>query len=101
MEHRRAVDRDERRDYDLHARRRFYRSGNELVAGDVDDSFGKLHRADSDDFERARRDEIRRFVSGFVSRFIRNEGREYSGDTSGDCRLRLVRDSDLDRRDGD
>jgi hypothetical protein len=41
VEHRRAVDRDERRDYDLHARGRIYRSGNELVAGDADDSAGK------------------------------------------------------------
>ena len=32
---------------------------------------------------------------------FRHEGREYSGDFAGDCRLRLVRDSDMDRRDGD
>ena len=38
VEHRRAVDRDERCNYDLHACRRFYRSGNELVAGDAHDS---------------------------------------------------------------
>ena len=101
MEYCRAVDRDERSDHDLYARGRVYRGGNELVAGDVHDPAWQLHRVDPDDFECTCRNKIRSFISGSVPGVVWDKRREYSGDIAGDRCLRMVWDSDLDRRNGD
>ena len=64
----------------------------------VDDPARQRDRADSDDSERARRNEVRHFVSRAVPRELRRAGRERAGDAARDRRVRLVRHSDVDRR---
>ena len=53
---------------------------------------------DADDPERARRHEVRHFVSGAVPRELRRARRERAGDAARDRRVRVVRHSDVDRR---
>ncbi len=53
-----------------------------------------------DDPERPRRHEVRRVVPGAVPRELRRHGRERPGDAARDCRVRLVRHPDVDRRAG-
>ena len=71
-----------------------------MVAGDDDDPPGQRHRPGADDPERARRHEVRRLVSGVVPRRLRRERGERSGHPACAGRVRMVRDSDVDRRAG-
>ena len=61
---------------------------------------GQHDRAHSDDSQRTCRNEVWRFVSRSESCRIWNEGRKRAGDAASDCRLRLVWNSDVDRRHG-
>ena len=68
------------------------------MAGDGHHPPRQLHRAGADGAERACRHEVRRVVPGAVPRELRRARRERAGNAAGAGRLRLVRDSDLDRR---
>ena len=61
----------------------------------------KYYRACADSFEFASRNEIRHSVSGFCTRRLWHIRLESSGIDACDCRVRLVRDSGVDRRAGD
>ena len=101
VELRRAVDFDVRLHPDLHARVGTHRRRNELVAGHLHDFSRQPHRAHPDDPQRARRNALRNSVSGLLPRVIRHERRERAGNSPRARRVRLVWNSNVDRRRGD
>ena len=94
----RALDFDVGLHPDLHARVVAHRRRDELVAGDLHHFSRQPHRRHPDDPERARRDALRNPLPRFLPRLVRHARGEYSRAHARIRRLRLVRNSNLDRR---
>src|SRR5262245_45408073 len=98
---RRALDFDVRLYSDLHARVVTHRRRDELVAGDLHNFSRQPDRRDPDDLERARGHALRNPLPGLLPSIIRHARREYSRAHARIRRVRMVWNSNLDRRQRD
>src|SRR6202035_2617776 len=83
---------------DIHACILAYWRWHELVGSHSYRFSRQFDRFDPDGSERSCRDAIWNPISGFVSRFVWDNGRQSARFTACACRMRLVRHSDLDWR---
>ena len=100
VQHRGAVDWNGRGHHDVHPRIGINAAGHDVVPGTRHHPARKHRSPASDDSQRARRNEVRNFFSCSVPGEFWSERSKRGSDAARDRCLRMVRDSDLDRRTG-